>query len=355
MLKKLFAVCLGFLPLLGKAQVTLNAQLPPAGFVQKDQLWNLIVVNNNADILDISIQLNLQDGATGQVVLTANTGNIVAGKGVKNITVRDVQPVLYNYAAPDFSKKYLPMGSYVACYQLINNANRKTLMAEECIRINIDPLSPPMLNSPSDKSEIQSLYPQFTWMPPTPFDMFTSLSYDLLVTEVLEGQSATEAIQYNTPIYTKDNINQPYESYASSFTKLDTGKIYAWQVIAKNGLNYAAKTEVWTFKIKSNNLLKPAVNDTYILLDDKAIGTYLVKSDVLHVKYYSFNAAYQAQLTYSDEQGNMIKQVTQKIIQGDNYFDLSLATGFQQNKVYKLSITDSENKMHTLTFSINKK
>src|SRR4051794_36215241 len=98
MFKKLFAVCLVYLPMLGKAQVTLNAQLPPAGFVQKEQLWNLIVINNNADILDLSIQLNLQDAITGQVVLTASTGNILAGKGVKNITVREVQPVLYNYA-----------------------------------------------------------------------------------------------------------------------------------------------------------------------------------------------------------------------------------------------------------------
>lgn len=65
--------------------------------------------------------------------------------------------------------------------------------------------------------------------------MFSSLSYELLVTEVLQGQTPIEAIQYNTAIYSKGNINQAYESYASSFYKLDTGKLYAWQVIAKMG------------------------------------------------------------------------------------------------------------------------
>jgi len=90
-------------------------------------------------------------------------------------------------------------------------------------------------------------------------------------------------------------------------------------------------------------------------LDDKAIGTYITKSDVLHVKYYSFSAPYTAQLNCTDERGNVVKNITQKIIQGDNYFDLNLATGFEQNKTYKPSLTDSENKTHTLTFSINKK
>ncbi|MEQ1552689.1 MAG: hypothetical protein ABL929_00855 [Ferruginibacter sp.] len=263
MLKKLFAIALFAFPIIGHAQVTLNAQLPQAGFVQKEQLWNLILVNNNADVLDVSIQMNLQDAITGQVVLTATTGNLLLSKGVKMIKSGDIQPITYNYTASDLSKNYLPMGAYVACYQIINNTSRKeTPLAEECIRINIDPLSPPMLNSPSDKSEIESPYPQFTWMPPTPFDMFSSLSYELLVTEVLQGQTPIEAIQYNTAIYSKGNINQAYESYASSFYKLDTGKLYAWQVIAKNGMNYAAKTEVWTFKVAQPSWVKQLIEQT---------------------------------------------------------------------------------------------
>jgi hypothetical protein len=314
------------------------------------------VVNNNADILNISIQLNLQDAVTGQVVLTANTGSIVAGKGVKNITVRDVQPVLYNYAAPDFSKKYLPMGSYVACYQLINNADRKGVMAEECIHINIDPLSPPMLNSPSDKSEIQSPYPQFTWMPPTPFDMFSSLGYELLVTEVLPGQSPTEAIQYNTPIYTKDNISQPYESYASSFTKLDTGKIYAWQVVAKNGLNYAAKTEVWTFKIGTK---KPAISipagGMYVELKPAGAGvisTAMIPDDILGIKYYSYDKARDAQVLFKDEAGRVIKKEMRTIEYGNNFLVFRLNNGFEKEKTYKIEISDSEMNIYQASFRI---
>jgi hypothetical protein len=263
MIKKIIAVVFLALPILVNAQVNVNVQLPPAGLVQKEQLWNLLLVNNNTDVVDVTLQLNLQDAATGQVVFTATSGNVLLSKGVKMITASDVQPISYTYNLLDFSKNYLPMGSYIACYQVINTGARKeAAIAEECMRIHIDPLSPPLLNSPADKTTIESPYPQFSWMPPTPFDMFSSLSYDVLVTEVLEGQSPTEAIQYNTPIYSKSDITQTYESYASSFTKLDTGKIYAWQVVAKNGLNYAAKTEVWTFKVAPPSWVNQLIEQT---------------------------------------------------------------------------------------------
>ncbi len=263
MIKNIFGVCLLALPLLGKAQVNVNVQMPPAGLLQKEMLWNLVLVNNGSDALDVTMQLNLQDAATGQVMLTATTGNLLLAKGVKMIKAGDIQPVSYTYNLPDFARSYLPMGSYVACYQVINAGVRKeSPIAEDCIRFNVDPLSPPVLSSPADKSVIETPYPQFTWMPPTPFDMFTSLSYDLLITEVSEGQSSSEAIQYNTPVYAKSNLSQPYEAYATGFTKLDTGKLYAWQVVATNGLNYAAKTEIWTFKIAPPSWVKQLIEQT---------------------------------------------------------------------------------------------
>ena len=148
MLKKLMLLSIGILPLLLKAQVNISAQLPPAGMVQKEQLWDLILISNKEDILDVSIKFSLQDAVTGQVVMSARSGNVLLGKGAKTISSRDVQPVLYNYNVPDFSGNYLPLGAYVACYQLYLNVPKDEPLAQECIQINIDPLSPPLLNSP---------------------------------------------------------------------------------------------------------------------------------------------------------------------------------------------------------------
>jgi len=247
------------------------------------------------------------------------------------------------------------MGAYIACYQVYHAGDKgDEPLGDECVRINIDPLSPPLLNSPADQSEVQSPYPQFTWMPPTPFDMFTDANYEILVTEVVPGQSSTEAIQYNTPVYTKSNILQTYESYPSSFSALDTGKIYAWQVIARNGLNYAVKTEVWTFKLRKDSVNKKPVYGNYFLLDNRVEGIYNVKKDSLHVKFISFSLSYESGIIISDENGRVIKQFTQKIKPGDNYFNLGIGNEFRTGRVYKLTITDVAKKQHSLRFTINK-
>ena len=106
MLKKLIIFSVGILPMLLNAQVNISAQLPPAGLVQKEQLWNLILINNQEGLMDVSIHFSLQHAATGQVVMSARSGNLLLGKGVKTISVNDVQPVLYNYNVPDFGSNY---------------------------------------------------------------------------------------------------------------------------------------------------------------------------------------------------------------------------------------------------------
>ncbi len=355
MINKIIFSILLVVPFITKAQITINAQLPPGGLVQKEQLWNLVIANNKAEILDVSIKMNLQDAVTGQVVLSASTGNILLGKGVKIISNRDIQPVQYNYNVQDVSRTFLPMGNYTACYRLMKNDDGQEALGEDCISINIDPLSPPLLNTPADNSILEIQYPQFTWMPPTPFDMFSNLSYDLLVTELLPGQNATDAIQYNTPIYSRSNLSQPYENYSSSFTKLEIGKTYAWQVVAKNGQRYSAKTAVWIFKIKDTEKPLENTNNTYFLLDDNVTGNYITKANIIHVRYYSGTATYSGVFIFSDEKGNIIKKITKTVVAGDNYFDLNITGSFLQNKLYKCTLTDKENKTHTLTFSINKK
>ncbi len=355
MIKKILFLALCTAPFFTKAQVTINAQLPPAGLVQKDQLWNLVITNNKADVIDVSIKMNLQDAVTGQIVLSASTGNILISKGVKIISVKDIQPILYNYNVQELSRTNIPMGNYIACYRIVKNDEGQDLLGEDCININIDPLSPPLLNTPADKSYIQTPFPQFSWMPPAPFDMFNNLSYDLLITELLSGQNTTEAIQYNTPVYSRTNINQPYETYASSFKKLDTGKTYAWQVIAKNGLSYAAKTDVWTFKVKATEKPTAFLDDTYFLLTDNFVGTYRITSEILHIRYYSRDIPYSGIFLLSDENGNVKKKITKQVVTGDNYFDLDLNINFQQNKLYKCTLVDLENKGHILIFNINKK
>ena len=143
----------------------------------------------------------------------------------------------------------LPVGLYQVCYRVFNPQKKGTPIAEECVPIDVEALSPPLLNLPQDSSILQVQYPQFVWLPPTPVTVFPDLQYDFILSEVLNKQSSQEAIQRNMPVYSSAGLKQNSLVYPASFPMLDTGKYYAWQIIAKNGTSYGAKSEVWVFKI----------------------------------------------------------------------------------------------------------
>lgn len=346
-----------FLPLLSvKAQVTISVQLPPGGMVQKDQLWNLVIVNNSAYIPDAIITLDVQDAVTGQTVLSAAGRNFAMGKGVKVLNIRDVQPLQYNFLASELSGSFIPLGTYIACYRLyINDAKGPQPLGDECVRMNIAPLSPPLLNTPANGAVLEQGYPQFTWLPPGPADMFSNLNYDLLVTEINTGQSPQEAILYNLPIYSGNNLRQAYQVYPASFSNLKEGKQYAWQVIARNGLNYSAQTEVWSFTIKPKDSVRTEiVSNSYIELKDsrEVSGISAVKGDELLIKYYSYDGDYSSTIRLLSADGKLLKEVKQKIVYGNNFFRIKLGNDFTQEKVYTIELIDQKQNRHNGRFSI---
>lgn len=337
------------------AQITINLQIPPGGIVPKDQLWNLILSNNSQETIQASIKMNLQNALSGEILLSGNTGHFTIGKGIKVLTVRDIQPVIYNTAEKEFQKNYLPMGSYIVCYQIYYNGQKgEEIIGEECTKLNIDPLSPPLLNTPSDRSTIDNPYPQFSWTPPTSVELFSNLNYEIIVTEILEGQSGAEAVQYNSPIYWRDNIRQTFESYPSTYKALEKNKTYAWQIVAKNEQQYAIKTDVWTFNLNqsSNNFLLKG--NEYVLLENSIKGIYNIAKDTLRVKYFSYDAPYETVIFISDEKGNIIRSSKKKVKQGDNYFELDIKRGFAEKKIYKVRINTALGKQQSLTFRISK-
>ena len=346
------------LPLLLTAQITISAQLPPGGMIQKDQLWNLVLVNNRDDVFDVGIRMNLQDGFTGELVMSANTGTLLLSKGVRIIQPAEIQPILYNYNRNDFSKSFLPMGTYVACYQLYHTGLKgEEPIADECIKFNIDPLSPPLLSAPADKSEVPSPYPLFAWMPPTPFELFNNLSYEILLTEVFEGQSPSVAIQNNTPLYSKTNISQPYDSYSSSFNALQPGKTYAWQVIAKNESSYAAKTEVWTFKVQQDSIeriisLAPYVKLNKSVAEISIVHQGILKMELINNQKDSIGNFIVRNISSKDEKQAIEFKMQIHINAGQNFiqFDMNKYRRLRKNDVYEVEYINYNNQSLFLKF-----
>lgn len=355
MIRKISFLLLLCLPAFLQAQVTLSVQLPPGGMVQKDQLWNLVAMNNGSTAFDAVLLLSLQDVNTGQTVLTASTRSISLSPGVKMIRVQDLQPVQYNYNGQGFEGMFIPLGAYTACYTL-SRATAETVepVITECVRINITPLSPPLLNLPADKAVVETSYPSFSWIPPSPLDMFIDLSYDLTVVELLEGQSPAEAITNNTPLYTRSYLKMPYDNYASSFAPLEKGKAYAWQVTARNGMNYAASTEVWTFNLPADSSANALGNVVYLEMSSskQRQGYGVSKEGMIYVKYHSFEKEHETVIRLVSTDGKLLQGITRKIAYGENFFRLKLDKKFVPGQLYGVEIIDKNNTIYRASFSI---
>jgi hypothetical protein len=353
-IKFILLLAIGF-PALLQAQITVNVVLPPAGMVTKDQLWNLVLTNNSNTGSQVTILMNLKDVVTGQPVLSAGTRGVLLNKGVKVLTIKDIQPVQYTSGAGNATANFLPLGSYIACYT-VSNYNHELLqtLATECVRINITPLSPPLLSTPVNRSILQTPAPQLTWIPPAPLDMFDNLTYELSIAEILEGQSPAEAVRYNTPVYASAHLKAPYENYPSTFSALKAGKTYAWQVTARNGDNYASATEVWTFTIGKDSVKKEESQDGYISINTNGNGAdmHVVTGNELRIKYYSFDKTHETVVRIQNAERNLIQEVKQTLVYGDNYLLFKLGSRYHKGKPYILEITDQSNNKYSTAFSI---
>lgn len=355
MTKKWAFVWLFWIPVLTQAQITVSVMPLPAGMIPKEQLWNLALASNYSTTYDVYVYLTLQDAVTGQSVLSAGTRSISVPKGVKMLQPRDVQPVQYNSTASGFDGSFLPLGSYIACYtitRIIGDGPEE--IARECVRINVSPLSPPLLTTPEDRSTITLSYPQFTWMPPTPLNMFDNLQYDISVAEVQPGQSPGEAILYNSPLYVSGRLKQPYTVYPSTYARLEPGKTYAWQVTARNSGSYAAATEAWTFTIGKDSTVtvKEAVSYLELKGSEERAGISYIKGNTLYIKYYSYDQAREAVVSLRGNDKQLLKEIKQQILYGDNFLTIPLGKQFDKGSIYQIQIKDLKNNLYTATFGI---
>lgn len=339
------------------AQVHIQPSLPAVGLVQKDQLWNLVIINGTTAAMNGQIKLVLQDRVTGLDVLSATTATFQLPQGSVSVNTAQLNPILYSNTAIFGSAGtggLLPVGMYSACY-LFSKDNGESFEAlnEECMAFDVEPLSPPLLIFPPDSSIAQTSSIQFTWTPPAPSSMFTQLTYEINIVEILQGQLPSEAIQDNLPIFSSTSIGSNLFSYTAAAPTFSPDKWYAWQVIARDQQQYAGKSETWIFSIHQDSLNTDPLSIDYLLLDNQeSKPTSLLKEKVLHVKFYSFDPEHIASVTIRDVQGRPMQIHAQQLGYGDNYFTFNLNRSFSENTLYRVEIVDNKGKVSKGQFII---
>jgi hypothetical protein len=322
----------------------------------KSQLWAVSVSNTGAPI-EARLLVDLQDMETRQSILTAESAAFRVPTGATMVTAGSLEPIVYNYSSPVVVDRTpngpLPAGRYQVCYQLLKTSGETVgIAAEDCDELAVEPLSPPLLTSPEDDSVVTVAQPNFTWTPPAPTSMFSDLSYDVIITEVSEGQSVSDAIEKNLPVQQAQGLRTPFLTYPLTGPQLDTGRTYAWQVIARNQQTYAAKSEVWSFKTPGKPLGGTKNSSVYIVMNGRLSGIGSSDSVALHIKYQSYASVYSSTVTIRDDKGQVMLTATVRIRQGDNYLDIPLDGRLAVGKRYSAYVPDPGGRLTSVTFIV---
>jgi hypothetical protein len=346
-----------------QAQVVITLQLPPLGLTIKPQLWNMSLINTTGASMTAQLQMVMTDAGTGQTVLTATTPSFLLPAGAKVVTANTVAPVVYTagagYTIDANPNGFLPVGVYNICYTVTRWTNDiSDQLAEECVTAEVEPISPPQLIQPSDSDHVLFRRPFFTWMPPTPYNAFSNLLYDWVLVEVQSTQSGADAIQQNVPVLLQSNISFTSLQYPLSMPELDTGKIYAWRVTAKNNLSPIANSEVWSFSIQklSNDTFHSPNKGYYAQLRRERDASYTVSGNMLRFLYQHEVNSNTIQVAITD-----ISNATHQPVQldssylavkyGANYLNLDLVDkGLTDHHMYLLDVTNERNEHWYLKF-----
>lgn len=355
--------------IIGDAQVQLTPQVPPQGLTVKNQLWNVSVVNTSGHDITAKLQLIMTDQSNKQQVFTAVTRNFNLPKGIKQLKTADILPIDYTVANTLYNidinpNGFLPVGNFVFCYAIILQDGSKEMVGEECVEAQVEALAPPMLISPSDNDQLEIPSPLFVWSPPAPGNMFTNLQYELRVTEVLGTQTAGDAIQQNIPLLLQQNIFTTNFQYPLSLPKLDTSKLYAWQIVAKNNTTPVGTSEAWLFRLKriSPDTVKTRPTSAYYTRLTREPGTPAISNGVLRFAYLNESNTTTARLHLFDVTGRKANELyletaDQNLHFGENFItlDIKKIAGIKNQHYYLLELVNEANEPWYIKFEYKTK
>lgn len=345
------------------AQVQIQPVLPNTGLVQKNQLWNLILLNGAGVSMDGRIELVLLDRTTSQELMTASTAEFSLNKGSNVVNINKLIPVLYNYLGiePDRNiNGLLPIGTYTVCYTFVRNPNseKREIVAEECHSFDVEPLGPPQLSFPPDSTIFETSPTQFSWTPPTPMALMTRLRYQVIITEIQPTQQPAEAIEENIPFFSAEQTPTNFISYTGAQPAFSINKWYAWQVRASDDDKYAGKSEVWVFKLSKPTPVEEIVNGTaYLQLQKNGAGKSVAPNGILRYSYFNQLADTTARVTITDITKADKKKAAEfmlKVARGQNNMQQELSKYMkpEEGHVYMLALENSAGEKWFILFEV---
>jgi hypothetical protein len=183
-----------------------------------------------------------------------------------------------------------PEGDYEYCYEISFQHSDNPPM-EQCFSYTLAPFAELNLIDPYNQDKICDKRPVLTWQPLIP--AILGSRYQLVLTEIKDGQSPTEALNYNLPIINQSNLSSPVLPYPPIARELQNKKKYAWQVTAYKDQTILNRSDIWEFTIDCQDSVKKVIDDGgYRNIEDLLKGNFYIAKG--YIKFALVNP-YEAQ------------------------------------------------------------
>lgn len=344
------------------SQVVLVPELQASGIILKQQVWSLSINNLSIQPVNAMLSITITDRNTNQPLLQATSGMIVLNPGMKRVMYNDLAPLNYGVAATGFGMERqlnqpLPVGEYLVCYRLTDVVKNLELVTE-CVKVISEPLAPPQLIQPDNEAVVSDPRPALTWTPPAPVYMFNSLSYDIIVSPIYDKQSPQEALQRNLPVMTTSSTSNSI-LYPPSYTNLIAGRTYAWQVIAKDAANYGGKSEVWTFTVMPDSVVKIISDAPYVKMSSQRSDATVLHQNILKMEYINslMDSTVKGELYMVSGGNSRQKKISQsfelKLRPGQNFLQHTISNRMRlsEGALYEVRLTNSRNENWYMRFT----
>ena len=179
-----------------------------------------------------------------------------------------------------------------------------------------------------------------------------------MIVEVGDGQTALDAYQQNLPVYNIANLKNPLHIYPPSSKSMDTGRLYAWRIIAKNNYENVGQSDIWTFTIREKKNKTEAIDPStasYAKLTRDVQSGIVHCKDVIRFQYHNdigdSSKAYKIIDLSSNQSQPMISGKIETRY-GLNHLNLPLQKkkGFNNHDTYMLTILNSRKEEWVLKF-----
>ena len=323
-----------------------------------DGLFNARIYSAKAQ-RNVSLTITVTERKRGRV-LTVKTPAFSINPGSSTIPASAVRPARLQFANNSFSSQVqqsgtLPEGDYEYCFVLTPEQGGldPESPAEQCYSAEVTPFSPLNLTEPANQEKICLPRPMFSWQPSFPF--VNGAAYQLILTEIKERQTATEAINYNLPLISQNGIVSPALAFPASYKELKAGKKYAWQVSLYKNQTVLNRSEIWEFVMDCKDSVVREMNTgSYRSIEDLSRGNFYVTGN--NLKFSLINSYNKQKLNYSircitDSRKKIKKLPVIHLKNGSNQIELALKKDeFDDGFYYLLEVEMPNGEIKNLRF-----